>query len=219
MLLVNKRIIVKFKDKIEMVNEILEFLAMVELSVRLFTRTIFSDHWTQMINLLIRFLLCFHLGLASQFGEISNVCPFPLSIMICRKYIVTNIKKNWESKKSFVAFHLQKEKGNIMEILNVHRNTEFINKIVVNTSARNRLLSLVWNWCIFCRIVLKSKFLNIMNALVEIKLTQYLNEGQMLRKRMKQLNSLSRPTRNRKLSEHLCLLKPPYFRDLRRINN
>lgn len=44
MLLVNKRIIVKFKDKIEMVNEILEFLAMVELSVRLFTRIIFSDH-------------------------------------------------------------------------------------------------------------------------------------------------------------------------------
>lgn len=46
----------------------------------------------------------------------------------------------------------------------------------------------------FLSFVSKSKFLNIMNALVEIKSTQFPNEGQMWLERLKQLNTLSYPT-------------------------
>lgn len=58
-----------------------------------------------------KIFIVFSTGLASQFSEISYACPFPLSIMICRKYIVTNIKKNRESKNSFEAFRFKKERG------------------------------------------------------------------------------------------------------------
>lgn len=140
---------------------------------------------------------------------------YDLSQIYCHKY-----KAKLTELNSFeLSFSLTKKESKQHENFNLLGNSEFSNKIDVNTSASSRFLSSEWNWCIFYLIVLKSKFLNIMNALVEIKLTQYLNEGQMLRKRMKQLNLLSRPTRNRKLSEHLCLLKPPYFRDLPRISN
>lgn len=61
--------------------------------------------------------IVFSSGLASQFGKIYYACPLPLSIMICREYIVTNIKKNRESSKSFeVFFHKKRKKENVVEI-------------------------------------------------------------------------------------------------------
>lgn len=63
---------------------------MVELNAWLFKGIIFSDYSKQMINLLLRFSLFYHRGLASQFYEISNTLPFPLSIMIWRLHYTFN---------------------------------------------------------------------------------------------------------------------------------
>ena len=58
-----------------------------------------------------------------------------------------------------------------------------------------------------------------MNTLVKKTLTEYPKRGTDVVRKDRSIKSLARPTRNRKLSEHLCLLNPRLLESCVRIKN